>query len=255
MVVGAKPLLSLAALLVLSLSGCTSGGGAEADSDQLSIPGTTSGALNRAPTGSLNVSAVNGSVPLTVNFTLNGTDLDGDALNWTLSFGDGNETNGTALPAQVAHNYTAPGSFNVTLNLTDGLNSTLYTTVVVASNGTGNASAAAEVQAPEQLTGSVVCAPTFVVKGEVAGSSNELVVLEGQKLLTLTLSYDDPGGAGLTDLDITVTDPNGDSETSEEVGPEPPLVFESPAAGTWTLALIGYSCMGEASYTVDATFA
>jgi PKD repeat protein len=254
MVVVAKPSVLVAALLVVSLAGCTSGGGgAEADADLLSLSGTSSGLLNRAPTGSLNVSALNGSVPLTVNFTLNGTDLDGDALNWTLSFGDGNSTNGTELPAQVAHNFTAPGSFNVTLNLTDGLNSTLYTTVIVASNGT--AGAAAEVQAAEQLTGSVVCAPTIVVKGEVAGSSNELVVLEGQSLLTLTLSYDDPGGEGLNDLDITVTDPSGKAEVSEEAGPEPPLVFESPAPGTWTMTIIGYSCVGEASYTIDATFA
>jgi PKD repeat protein len=249
MVVGVKPLVSVAVLLAVSISGCTSGGGAEPEADLLALSDTL---LNHAPTGSLNVSAINGTVPLTVNFTLNGTDLDGDAINWTLSFGDGNATNGTELPAQVAHDFTAPGSFNVTLNLTDGLNSTLYTTAIVVSNGT--AVVVAEVQPPEQLTGSVTCAPTVLVKGEVAGGTNELVVLEGQSLLTLLLSYDDPGGEGINDLDITVTDPNGDSEVSEEIGPEPALVFESPAAGTWTMAITGYSCMGEASYTIDATF-
>lgn len=185
-----------------------------------------------------------------VNFTLDGQDADGDALNWTLSFGDGNQTNGTQLPTTVAHNFTASGAFNVTYTLTDGRNSTVYNTRI---NGTGGV-ATPPTQGPIQLTGTVTCAPTVVVRGQVAGASNEFTVEAGQTLLTITLTYSDPSGEGVNDLDLTVTDPSGTEEVSDESGPEPPLVFEAPAAGLWTLAITGYSCLGEADYTIDAVF-
>lgn len=247
---GLKPLAIASLLVALAFAGCSGGGDDGGPSASSSSSATSTGVPNRAPTGSINASAVNGSIPLLVNFTLDGEDADGDSLNWTLSFGDGNQTNGTQLPATVAHNFTASGAFNVTYTLTDGRNSTVYNTRINATGGV----ATPPTQGPIHLTGTVTCAPTIVVDGEVEGAANEFTVEAGQTLLTITLTYDDPGGQGVTDLDLTVTDAGGESQVSNEVGPEPPRVYESPAAGLWTLAIAGYSCAGQADYTIDAVF-
>jgi hypothetical protein len=77
------------------------------------------GTGNHAPVAHLAVD-VNGTA---ANFTLDGTDADNDTLSWTLDFGDGNHTNGTSLPATVAHDYAASnvtGNLTASLNVTDG---------------------------------------------------------------------------------------------------------------------------------------
>lgn len=55
-----------------------------------------------------------------VTFNLTGSDPDGNALSWSLSFGDGaaNAT-GNTLPDVVTHTY-AVGLYNVSLTITDG---------------------------------------------------------------------------------------------------------------------------------------
>ncbi|MFA5944554.1 MAG: PKD domain-containing protein [Candidatus Thermoplasmatota archaeon] len=262
---GLKPLVASIILISLAFAGCsgandenpdptTSGSTTSTSSGSSTGTGTSSSStgprVNHAPTGAINASVSNGAIPLLVNFTLSGHDADGDALNWTLAFGDGNQTNGTQLPAKVGHNFTAGGAFNVTYTLTDGRNSTIYSTLVNATGG----SVSAPTQGPTQLKGTVTCLPTIVQNGEIEGGSHELVVQEGQTRLTLTLTYEDPSGEGVTDLDFEVTDSAGKGQASEEVGPEPPLVFENPKTGTWTLAITGYSCAGQADYTVDAVF-
>jgi hypothetical protein len=90
------------------------------------------GPSNQAPTGTLSAS-VNGT---TATFNLTGSDPDGDTLAWDLDFGDGNRTNGTVLPTQVAHNYTTAGNLTVSYTLTDGQAPVSYNvTITVASGG------------------------------------------------------------------------------------------------------------------------
>jgi PKD repeat protein len=81
---------------------------------------TTSPAANTPPTANVTASPHNGSAPLNVTFELAGADADGDALNWTLDLGDGNQTNGTELPATYEHSYNASGNFTATLTVSDG---------------------------------------------------------------------------------------------------------------------------------------
>lgn len=97
---------------------------------------TTAPPANRAPTGSISASAASGAIPLTVNFTLSGSDPDGDTLAWTLLFGDGASDDGAALPATVSHDYTAAGNFTAELTLSDGKAQSSYeVTITVAGAG------------------------------------------------------------------------------------------------------------------------
>lgn len=71
-----------------------------------------------------------------VNFTLAGSDPDGDPLTWTLSFGDGNATNGTLLPGNESHEYGEAGNYSVVFVLSDGrLNATYNVTIQVQPGG------------------------------------------------------------------------------------------------------------------------
>jgi hypothetical protein len=111
--------------------GTTSGG---------TTTGTTTGtAGNQAPTGSISASGLGGPIPLNVTFDLAGNDPDGDPLDWHLDLdGDGQaDKSGKALPAQVSHNYTAAGTYNVTFAITDGRLTTTYNVSINATAGGG----------------------------------------------------------------------------------------------------------------------
>lgn len=140
--------LAAVAVLAVTLAGCSSGdperypGGvtpsssshAPSSSSSYTWPpsssSTSAAPVNRtehAPVGVLKAT-LNGTA---ATFELNGTDEDGDALGWTLDFGDGNQTNGTALPSVQAHNYTLPANatslnFTASFTLSDGLHNATF---------------------------------------------------------------------------------------------------------------------------------
>lgn len=151
-----RAILAVALLLTLVLAGCASKGGGGKDDDGTTPTGTASGTAtgsgtssasqtgtasststgtggpaNRAPSGAIAV-VLNGT---SARFNLTGSDLDGDALSWTLDFGDGNATDGSSLPANVTHLYEA-GNFTVVYNVTDGQATTTYN-ATIAVNATG----------------------------------------------------------------------------------------------------------------------
>ena len=132
---GVKPLVAILLLCALALSGCSGkGGGDDADSGDSVSSTTVTAQPNRAPTALLNVSATNGTSPLNVTFTIGGADLDNDTLSWSLSFGDGNQANGTSLPANATYVYNATENLTVQaiLTVTDGtLNATANVTIQV----------------------------------------------------------------------------------------------------------------------------
>lgn len=213
---------------------------------------------NNAPVLGNTSAVANG---LTVLVSIAATDLDGDALTWTLSFGDNSSANGTLAPAANAtgnttarslagnatHDYAAPGTYNLTLAVTDGkatANRTLNVTV---------ADLAAPAQDPIHIEGSVSCLPTIVLGGGVSDDEQVFAVLAGQRTMTVTLTYAED--YGVEDIDLVATSPGGKDTTSEEAGPEPPMVIDAPEAGDWTLTAIAYSCMGSLDYTFDIAFA
>ncbi len=85
---------------------------------------------NTAPVASLVASAVNGTAPLNVTFTLDGSDADGDNLTWTFSVNGTEIETGDVLPADVSYVF-GEGNHTVTLTVNDGVagNETLHTIV------------------------------------------------------------------------------------------------------------------------------
>ncbi len=75
-------------------------------------------APNTAPEAILAASVLNGTAPLNVTLTLEGSDADGDNLTWELTVGNETET-GDALPATVNRTLEA-GNHTFTLVVRDG---------------------------------------------------------------------------------------------------------------------------------------
>jgi hypothetical protein len=187
----------IATLLVtaLVLSGCSGGGGGEASVSATggvtgtkvttSKPGSGGGTgtgtggsgggtgggsggggggvgENQAPVGSISASIAQGTVPVWVNFTLTGSDPDGDKLTWNLDL-DGDDKvdkSGEALPATVSHNYTAAGTFNVTYTVSDDKHaSTSYAITINATAAAGGTGPIQVVDGSYQSGAGAGCSP------------------------------------------------------------------------------------------------
>jgi len=107
----------------------------------------TSAPSNAAPScTALTSDLTSGDVPLTVNFTANGTDTDGTLAKVTFNFGDGQVSDVTSgggigsasANVQLAHTYTSAGTFQATSLLTDngnGVSTTGNCTLTIIANG------------------------------------------------------------------------------------------------------------------------
>ncbi len=132
--------LVASALLIVMLGGCLGQPASETAVSETPTPSpaeaaneTVAPAPNTPPTATLNASALNGSIPFNVTFSLNGTDVDGDNLTWTLGIGDNlTAFNGTELPSSVNFTFETEGNFTVRLNVTDGVNATLANLTIAA---------------------------------------------------------------------------------------------------------------------------
>lgn len=155
---------------------------------------------NTVPTGTL------GALPqnLTVVFALNGTDPDGDALNWTLSFGDAStNATGAQLPTIVNHTYAAVGLYEVEFVLDDGTNQTSYNVTLNLTAGalpgpyvfTGTATGVSEPLATGARAYGDDVDHTFAVPGGATG-------------LHALLAWE-VGGPVATDLDLYIYDGTG----------------------------------------------
>ena len=140
--------LTMTALACAALLAGCSGGGDETTTSSASpvtsfttgpTSAPTGGGDNEAPTGSISASVQTGAVPIAVNFTLDGSDPDGDAIQWNLDLdGDGNtDKSGDSLPASEAYNYTEEGVYNVTFAISDGQETAVYNITVNATAGAG----------------------------------------------------------------------------------------------------------------------
>jgi hypothetical protein len=103
----------------------------------------------------------NGTAPLAVNFTIDGSGFGGDegtgdgstngtgngtasnstGVSWTLDFGDGNQTNGTSLPAMANHTYSTVGNYSATLTITSENGTANSTVQITVEPGAGGAPA------------------------------------------------------------------------------------------------------------------
>jgi hypothetical protein len=123
----------------LALAGCAASQPAAEETTppvSTSVPTTTPTPtlvpLNHPPTANLTAGVTGGPVPLAVSFTINGTDFDGDELQYNLTFGDETPAESGSLneDLQIIHTFTIVGSFTVVLNVSDGTSFTLNSTTI-----------------------------------------------------------------------------------------------------------------------------
>jgi len=75
---------------------------------------------NNPPTVGLSADPVSGTAPLTVTFTPNASDPDGDSVSCSLDYGDGSDVASVTCSGNVTHTYQEPGTFQATLTAVDG---------------------------------------------------------------------------------------------------------------------------------------
>ena len=82
---------------------------------------------NRPPNVEAAADPIAGKPPLTVQFSANGTDPDGDSLTYAWDFGD----SGTSFLQNPTHTYNTAGTYTATVTVTDARGLTATDTVVV----------------------------------------------------------------------------------------------------------------------------
>ena len=156
---------------------------------------------NIAPTAALTTSATSGTAPLSVSFDGSGSaDVDGTIVGYAWNFGNGQSGSGTTPSAT----YSIPGSYPVTLTVTDNRGATSVATTTIVVSKPPNQSPTAALAA----TPSTGIAPQLVALSS-AGSS-------------------DPDGAISS---YAWNFGNGNTGT----GPSPSVVY--PTAGVYTITL------------------
>ncbi|MEZ0355710.1 PQQ-dependent sugar dehydrogenase [Mycobacterium sp. SA01] len=99
----------------------------------LSVIGPAGG--NRAPTATLTATPPYGYSPLTVGFSSSGSfDPDGTPLTYSWDFGDPNSSTDVSTDANPTWNYTANGSYTVTLTVSDGEKTNQVTQKIVVGS-------------------------------------------------------------------------------------------------------------------------
>ncbi len=176
---------------------------------------------NIAPTAQLSASATSGTTPLTVDFDGSASsDLDGTIVGYSWNFGNGQSGSGT----NPSVTYSIPGSYTVTLTVTDNRGATsVATTTVVVSKPPNQSPTAALAATPS------------------TGTAPLLVQLSS---------------AGSSDADGAITSyawnfGNGQTGT----GPSPSVVYTTPGVYTITLTVTdndGATNAKSTSVTVNA---
>lgn len=263
--------LALAITALLALSGCVVTdddvqAAADLAADHAAEHGFDAAQVQQAVSVLRSIS--NASANVTgLNLTLSLYADGNGTLTYDVAFGDNTTANGTlARVAEVnetvvptgnysfgftlEHAYNATGTYNVTVTVAAG-NVTLTRTLNVTVGESGPVFG--PTQDPIHLEGTVLCLPTLVENGEIAGETLPFTVNDGQRGFTLTLDY--AAFPLVDDIDFVLTSPSGKEYASEAVGAEPPMTIDMPEAGEWSLQVIGYSCALELPYTVDIVFA
>jgi PKD repeat protein len=138
---------TIARLADLSVSGQSVAASVPAQSVTLFVIPTSGGPVNQPPVANATASPASGVAPLAVNFDgSSSSDPDGSIVGYSWAFGTG----ATGTGATTAYTYTAAGTYNAVLTVTDnqGATATKALTITVSPGATPPA-------APSSLTGSV----------------------------------------------------------------------------------------------------
>ncbi|MCB8924171.1 MAG: PKD domain-containing protein [Ardenticatenaceae bacterium] len=194
------------------------------DSDSLVVTATGT-AGNQPPTAVLGVFDTTGPAPFTPSFSSSGSsDVDGFIVSYLWDFGDG--TTSTLPNPGFGKTYTVPGTYLVTLTVTDddGLTGSDSVTITVTGGGGGNQPPVAVISAtptsgPSPLTvlfnsdgssdpdGSIVSYLWEVSDGRSTTRQNPRLRFNSDGVYTVTLTVtDDQGATGTATVTITVGD-------------------------------------------------
>jgi PKD repeat protein len=174
---------------------------------------------NMPPLASISANPINGSQPLTVNFTGTGTDTDGTVTSYSWDFGDATTSN----EQNPNHTYNNSGQYTVTLTVVDNAGGLGRATisVTVTQSGEGNDSPIAYLSASPlsgiaPLTinfmgsgtdndGTIVSYSWNFGNGSTSNEQNPSHTYNAAGTYTATLTVTDDGGAtGSTSLAIAV---------------------------------------------------
>ena len=194
-------LLAAVALLVGVLSGCVE--------EKPTTP------TNTAPEALFEASSTTPAIGEDITFTDGSSDDDGDTLTYSWDFGD---DSGTSAESSPIYNYSANGTYTVTLTVNDGTeDSTAYTMTVIVGNVAPTASF------------------TYV-------ATNLSVVF--------TDASTDPNGAS----DITAWSWDFDDDDVADNTTQGPVTYEYTAAGSYNVTLTVTDTYGEqGTYTEEIT--
>ncbi len=132
--------------------------------------------VNNAPKAEATANVTSGNAPLAVAFSgLGSTDADGDALTYAWDL-DGDNLLDDSTAAQPTFNYTTPGTYIVTLKVTDtsGAFGTNTVTITVTAPGSTPAPGTGSGTTPAPNT---INAITPILGGPVAGAKGPTLVL------------------------------------------------------------------------------
>ncbi|MFC4406005.1 PKD domain-containing protein [Haloarchaeobius iranensis] len=209
---------------------------------ELTETATGGGGGNQPPVASFTVSASTVGVGETVEFDATGSeDADGSVSSYEWAFGDG----ATATGQTAAHAFEAPGSYTVTLTVTDDDGATTDATkeITVESGG-----------------GECGVTKTRTETGTLSGDGDADEYAYGARTLEpceVTLSL--TGDAG-TDFDIYVTydgrtpSPSDYDDRAYDYGSDEELVVDGtnvPADGSLGLLVDSYSGSGDYTFTIE----
>lgn len=274
-----RTLLVALLLMTVAFAGCSDGGGGKDDAGDDALPskstptgpsGATGSAsasqttapqppANRAPVAALASNATSGAAPLRVSFTLGGSDPDGNALAYKLSFGDGSDDATGTLPATVEHTFAA-GNSTVKLTVSDGKLADDATVTISAA-----AAASAEMPPPVVFTGTAtatcqlfdqdfndVCLPPD------SKIHHPFSMPVGVKQIVATLTWELPVPTA-SDLDLYIYDAGGEevgasacSNSDPLPNPEMPVLgtpFSCPRGNSEEATVTGISLAGAEIWT------
>ena len=174
----------------------------DGDKDTQTVTITVNAPVNIAPTAAISTSGTAGIAPFAVSLSGSGSsDPDGSIAGYSWNFGDASPPSTAVSPSKT---YNTPGTYTVTLTVTDNQGATGTATQVITVSATPNISPTASIQ-------------TVAVAGTIP--------------LTVTFS-----GAGSSDPDGTIASYSwnfGNSTTA--TGPSAQGIFAT--AGTYTVTL------------------
>jgi len=183
---------------------------------------------NVPPTAAIGATPTEGIAPLSVSFSGTGADTDGTVTNYTWNFGDGSSAN----IQNPSHIFDSPGTFTVTLTVTDNGGATGSATkqiVVSAPNQAPTASIAASPSsgtAPLAVSftasasdsdGTIVSYSWNFGDGSTSTSTNPSHTYSAAGTYTATLTVTDNGGAQASSaITISVANPSSTQDADND---------------------------------------